>query len=90
MSGLPARLRERIAGEGPLRLDAFITACLADPEAGYYRQRQAIGAAADFITAPEISQVFGELVGLWAAAVWERLGRPDPVQLVELGPGRGR
>ena len=89
MSRLAARLRERIRGDGPLPLDAFIAACLADPDAGYYRQRTAIGAAGDFVTAPEISQVFGELIGLWTAAVWEQLGRPDPVQLVELGPGRG-
>ena len=89
MGGLADRLRERIARDGPLALDAFIDACLADPEAGYYRARTAIGGEGDFITAPEISQVFGELIGLWAAAVWEQLGRPDPVHLVELGPGRG-
>ncbi len=89
MSGLAARLRERIRAEGPLRLDAYIDACLADADAGYYRRRSAIGAGGDFVTAPEISQVFGELIGLWAAAVWQQLGRPDPVQLVELGPGRG-
>jgi SAM-dependent MidA family methyltransferase len=89
LSGLAARLRERIARDGPLPLDAYIAACLADADAGYYRRQAAIGAEGDFITAPEISQIFGELIGLWAAAVWQQLGRPDPVQLVELGPGRG-
>jgi NADH dehydrogenase [ubiquinone] 1 alpha subcomplex assembly factor 7 len=55
---------------------------------GYYQTRDPFGAAGDFITAPEISQVFGELIGLWCAAVWQDMGRPDPIQLIELGPGR--
>ncbi|MBV8575240.1 MAG: SAM-dependent methyltransferase, partial [Acetobacteraceae bacterium] len=62
---------------------------LHDPEGGYYARRGPIGAAGDFTTAPEISQVFGELIGLWCAELWERIGRPDPVILAELGPGRG-
>src|SRR5437868_12335473 len=63
--------------------------CLAHPQHGYYRTQQAIGAGGDFITAPEISQMFGELIGLWAAEVWAAMGRPTAVRLVELGPGRG-
>jgi NADH dehydrogenase [ubiquinone] 1 alpha subcomplex assembly factor 7 len=63
--------------------------CLSHPEHGYYRRADAIGRDGDFITAPEISQMFGELIGLWAATVWDAIGRPDPVRLVELGPGRG-
>src|SRR3954451_21244431 len=62
---------------------------LHDPEAGYYARRNPLGSCGDFITAPEISQVFGELIGLWCADLWQRIGRPDPVLLVELGPGRG-
>ena len=62
---------------------------LYDPEGGYYSRRNPIGAQGDFITAPEISQVFGELIGLWCAVVWDQLGRSDPVVLAELGPGRG-
>jgi NADH dehydrogenase [ubiquinone] 1 alpha subcomplex assembly factor 7 len=62
---------------------------LHDPEHGYYARCDPIGAQGDFITAPEISQVFGELIGLWCAVMWAQLGRPDPVILAELGPGRG-
>ena len=64
-------------------------ACLQDPEHGYYRRQPAIGRGGDFITAPEISQVFGELVGLWCAVVWQQMGSPRAVRLIELGPGRG-
>jgi NADH dehydrogenase [ubiquinone] 1 alpha subcomplex assembly factor 7 len=64
-------------------------ACLHDEEHGYYRTRQAIGKAGDFITAPEISQVFGELIGLWCAIVWEQMGKPAVFNIVEFGPGRG-
>jgi NADH dehydrogenase [ubiquinone] 1 alpha subcomplex assembly factor 7 len=59
------------------------------PTHGYYTNEQVFGAAGDFITAPEISQMFGELVGLWAADLWQRAGAPTPFQLVEMGPGRG-
>ncbi|MBI1207645.1 MAG: class I SAM-dependent methyltransferase [Azospirillum sp.] len=62
---------------------------LLHPRHGYYTTGDPFGAAGDFVTAPEISQMFGELVGLWCADTWDRLGRPDPVHLVELGPGRG-
>jgi SAM-dependent MidA family methyltransferase len=67
----------------------YIEACLYDSEFGYYRTRTAIGQGGDFVTAPEISQVFGELIGLWAGEVWRQMGEPAPVRLVELGPGRG-
>src|SRR3546814_2767101 len=62
---------------------------LMHPEHGYYATRDPFGAAGDFVTAPEISQTFGELIGLWAAVVWQGMGEPDPVTLVELGPGCG-
>jgi SAM-dependent MidA family methyltransferase len=64
-------------------------ACLHDPEDGYYAVRPGLGAAGDFITAPHVSQMFGELIGLWAVEVWVRLGRPSRIRLVELGPGDG-
>jgi SAM-dependent MidA family methyltransferase len=67
------------------RLDAF----MARASAAYYAARDPFGAAGDFTTAPEISQAFGEGLGLWCAVVWEQMGRPDPVILAELGPGRG-
>src|SRR5260370_18236128 len=60
-----------------------------DAEGGWYEKRGPIGAAGDFTTAPEISQVFGELIGVLCAELWERIGRPEPVVLAELGPGRG-
>jgi SAM-dependent MidA family methyltransferase len=82
-------LRARIAEEGPVDIASWMRICLDHPEHGYYRRRGAIGAAGDFVTAPEISQIFGELIGAWCAATWTMLGRPDPVRLVELGPGRG-
>ncbi|MEZ5833780.1 MAG: SAM-dependent methyltransferase [Dongiaceae bacterium] len=62
---------------------------LAERGAGYYATRDPLGGAGDFITAPEISQMFGELVGLWCVDTWEKAGAPDPFLLVELGPGRG-
>ncbi|PKP79696.1 MAG: methyltransferase, partial [Alphaproteobacteria bacterium HGW-Alphaproteobacteria-2] len=63
--------------------------CLTDPEQGYYTTRDPLGVQGDFITAPEISQMFGELIGLWLAQCWLDQGRPAPVTLTELGPGRG-
>ena len=62
---------------------------LGNPKYGYYRTRNPIGATGDFITAPEVSQMFGELIGLWCADIWRKLGAPRPVRLVEIGPGRG-
>lgn len=86
---LAQKIKGRIRGQGPLPVATFMGLCLHDPEFGYYRSQAAIGAAADFITAPEISQVFGELVGIWAAVTWRAMGAPHAFNLVELGPGRG-
>jgi NADH dehydrogenase [ubiquinone] 1 alpha subcomplex assembly factor 7 len=86
---LARQLAERIARDGPIGIDAWMAACLADPAQGYYRAGVPVGAAGDFTTAPEFSQVFGELLGAWAAATWQAIGSPAPVRLVELGPGRG-
>jgi NADH dehydrogenase [ubiquinone] 1 alpha subcomplex assembly factor 7 len=83
------RLAARIAATGPIGVDDFMHTCLADPEYGYYRTRMAVGAAGDFTTAPEISQIFGELIGLWLADRWQAAGSPAAFRLVELGPGRG-
>ncbi len=79
----------RIEAVGPMRLDEYMSLCLGHPEHGYYATRDPFGAGGDFVTAPEVSQVFGELAGAWAAAVWDAAGRPDPFVLAELGPGRG-
>jgi len=86
---LDVEIRARIAQTGPMRVAEFMATCLYDPQHGYYGHRSPFGAAGDFVTAPEISQMFGELVGLWAADVWQSMGKPDPVALIELGPGRG-
>ena len=82
-------IRRQIRATGPLTIPEFMTLALQHPEHGYYRRRQAIGATGDFVTAPEMSQVFGELLGLWLGQRWMDLGQPRPVTLVELGPGRG-
>jgi SAM-dependent MidA family methyltransferase len=86
---LEAEIRRRIESAGPLPVAQFMALCLTHPEHGYYSKGATIGARGDFITAPEISQMFGELVGLWAAAAWSAMGSPENVRLVELGPGHG-
>ena len=86
---LKDRLKAEIATSGPLTVAQYMTACLHDPQDGYYATRPALGEGGDFLTAPLVSQMFGELLGLWAAEVWFRLGRPDRVLLVEAGPGDG-
>jgi NADH dehydrogenase [ubiquinone] 1 alpha subcomplex assembly factor 7 len=86
---LALKLARRIAGDGPVSVAEFMAAALTDPEYGYYMGRDPLGAGGDFITAPEISQMFGELIGLWCAEAWQSLGAPPEAALVELGPGRG-
>jgi SAM-dependent MidA family methyltransferase len=84
-----AILRDEILATGPIPLARYMDLCLGHPLHGYYRTRDPLGASGDFVTAPEISQMFGELVGIWIAAAWGALGAPAPLALVELGPGRG-
>ncbi len=88
-SPLAELLRRRIRLTGPITLADFMAEALGHPEYGYYRTRDPFGERGDFTTAPEISQMFGELIGLWCAEVWRTAVAPQPVQLVELGPGRG-
>jgi NADH dehydrogenase [ubiquinone] 1 alpha subcomplex assembly factor 7 len=89
VSPLGELLARRIRETGPITIAEYMAQALGHPEHGYYSRRDPFGRQGDFITAPEISQIFGELVGLWCADTWERMGRPQPVHLVELGPGRG-
>jgi NADH dehydrogenase [ubiquinone] 1 alpha subcomplex assembly factor 7 len=86
---LETEIRRRIAGAGPMPVAQYMTLCLTDPQHGYYMKRDPFGARGDFITAPEVSQMFGELIGLWAIAIWKLMGEPEKVRLIELGPGRG-
>jgi NADH dehydrogenase [ubiquinone] 1 alpha subcomplex assembly factor 7 len=86
---LKQRLTEHIQENGPMTVAEFMAACLYDPDDGYYATRPAIGGAgADFITAPEASQMFGELIGLWCAHEWDALTKPA-FNWIELGPGSG-
>jgi SAM-dependent MidA family methyltransferase len=89
LTPLETEIRTRIARDGPISVAEFMAICLYDPQHGYYTRRAPFGAAGDFVTAPEISQMFGELIGLWAAEVWRLMGAPDGVALIEFGPGRG-
>jgi SAM-dependent MidA family methyltransferase len=86
---LAARIADRIRSGGPMSVAEYMHVCLHDPADGYYATRPALGAQGDFITAPLVSQMFGELIGLWMVELWRQMGRPSPFRLVELGPGDG-
>lgn len=87
MTSCTREIRRIIAAQGPISVGEFMRIALTDPEVGYYVRRNPI--SGDFVTAPEISQVFGELIGLFFVQLWEDHGRPKRFRLVELGPGRG-
>ncbi|MGF1592455.1 MAG: class I SAM-dependent methyltransferase [Kiloniellaceae bacterium] len=93
MQSLLDHLRARLQREGVMTVADYMGEALTHPRGGYYMHGDPFGAPApgggDFVTSPEISQMFGELVGVWCADTWRRLGRPSPCLLVELGPGRG-
>jgi NADH dehydrogenase [ubiquinone] 1 alpha subcomplex assembly factor 7 len=86
---LDAKIRDRIRADGSLAVSEFMEISLGDAEHGYYRTRDPLGEAGDFVTSPEISQVFGEIIGLWCAVTWQNTGAPKNSHLIELGPGRG-
>ncbi len=88
-TALEVHLHRLIAAEGPIPVSRYMAEALQHPTHGYYRRGDPLGLHGDFTTAPEISQIFGELLGLWLADRWEAIGRPSPIRLVELGPGRG-
>jgi len=88
-SALESEIRRVIAAAGAMTVAEYMRRCLTHPQHGYYINRDPFGARGDFVTAPEISQMFGELIGLWLASAWRQMGAPENVRLVELGPGRG-
>jgi len=89
MTALADELKSRIARFGPVTVAEYMAECLMHPTHGYYTTRDPLGRAGDFTTAPEISQMFGEMVGLCLAQAWMDQGQPSPFTLAELGPGRG-
>jgi SAM-dependent MidA family methyltransferase len=86
---LKDRLKRDIAESGPITVADYMRRCLHDSEGGYYATRPGLGAEGDFVTAPLVSQMFGELIGLWAVETWRRLGAPPAFRFVEIGPGDG-
>jgi SAM-dependent MidA family methyltransferase len=86
---LAQRIKSLIRLNGPLSVTDYFSLCLADPEHGYYKSREPFGRSGDFITAPEVSQLFGEMLGVFVVHAWQRHGAPAGTQLVEIGPGRG-
>ncbi len=88
-SPLQSEIKTLIKSSGPMPVWRYMELCLMHPQHGYYVSRDPLGREGDFTTAPEVSQMFGELLGLWAASVWKAIGQPSPLRLVELGPGRG-
>ncbi len=88
-TALGEKIKTIIQANGPISVTDFFSLCLADPEYGYYRTREPFGRAGDFVTAPEVSQLFGEMIGVFVVHAWQRHGTPAGARLVEIGPGRG-
>ncbi|WP_276120728.1 class I SAM-dependent methyltransferase [Pararhizobium qamdonense] len=86
---LADKIKAIILANGPISVTDYFSLCLADPEHGYYKTREPFGQSGDFITAPEISQLFGEMLGIFLVQAWQRHGEPSPVHIAEIGPGRG-
>lgn len=88
-TALSDKIKDLIRTSGPISVTDYFALCLADPNFGYYQTRDPFGRAGDFITAPEVSQLFGEMLGVFMVHAWQRHACPAPVRLVEVGPGRG-
>jgi len=89
----PTRLLRELCGRiklmGPLTVADYMREVLVNPKLGYYMTGEVLGEKGDFVTSPEISQMFGECLGIWVLSEWQKMGQPSPMQLVELGPGKG-
>ena len=88
-SPLQSEIKKLIKSSGPMPVWRYMELCLTHPSHGYYISRDPLGREGDFTTSPEVSQMFGELLGLWVASVWKAMGSPSLLRLIELGPGRG-
>ncbi len=88
-TALGEKIKTIIRASGPISVTDYFSLCLADPQHGYYRTREPFGPSGDFVTAPEVSQLFGEMIGVFLVHAWQRHGTPEAVRLVEIGPGRG-
>lgn len=88
-TALGQKIKALIRASGPVSVTDYFALCLADPEHGYYKTREPFGRGGDFVTAPEVSQLFGEMIGIFMVHAWQRHGEPDAVRLAEIGPGRG-
>ena len=86
---LARKIEALIRANGPISVTDYFALCLADPEYGYYRTRDPFGSAGDFVTAPEVSQLFGEMLGVFLVHAWQKHGGPSGVRIAEIGPGRG-
>ncbi len=85
---LETHIKESIFENGPMTIADYMVLALTQPEYGYYMRKDPFGVQGDFTTAPEISQIFGELVGAWLVTQWVMMGKPNAA-LAEIGPGRG-
>lgn len=89
MTPLKSRIADQILTDGPMSVSTYMAICLFDPDHGYYMSRNPLGRDGDFTTAPEVSQMFGELIGAWLLLLWRTLGKPQAPVFAEIGPGRG-
>jgi NADH dehydrogenase [ubiquinone] 1 alpha subcomplex assembly factor 7 len=89
MTPLLKELIERIKLRGAIPVHEYMASCLTHPTHGYYSTQEALGKLGDFVTAPEISQTFGEMIGVWCVAMWQQMGEPEKIKLVEIGGGKG-
>ena len=89
MTALKKKIEKIITEQGPISISDFMKLALTDKKNGYYRKKMPLGSKGDFITSPDISQIFGEIIGVWILDLWIKLGKPKETQIVDLGGGRG-